>query len=160
MHGTMCYLYLFTCGSYLGWAFWPNIPFLAILGSSVKGRNLPRGPLGVGGVRYSTMRCVEGGFPLERCLSRGNRPSGFGCGPCCLTGGVELGGGRVLHVEVFLRGRRLLCSLGAVWFCAKASLRDRRPLCSLEIVYSSMVGTIMNIVIKKSSKFSFSIFNN
>jgi len=36
MHGIVCYLYLFTCGSYLGWAFWPNSPFLAILGSSVK----------------------------------------------------------------------------------------------------------------------------
>jgi len=81
MHGIVCYLYLFTCGSYLGWAFWPNIPFLAILGSSVKGEDLPRGPScpsGVGGVRYSAMRCVKGGFLLGGCLSRGNRLSGFG----------------------------------------------------------------------------------
>jgi len=54
---------------------------------------------------------------------------------------VRLGGGRVLHMEVFLRGRRLLCSLGAVWFCAKASLRGRRPLCFLGAVYLGMVGT-------------------
>jgi len=64
MHGTVCYLYLFTCGSYLEWAFWANIPFLAILGSSVKGENLPRGPSDVGGVWYSAMKCVEGGFLL------------------------------------------------------------------------------------------------
>jgi len=66
MHGrsALCYLYLFTYGSYLGWAFWPNIPFLAILGSSVKGENLPRGPSDVGGVQYSATRCVEGGFLL------------------------------------------------------------------------------------------------
>ena len=43
--------------------------------------------------------------------------------------------GRVLHVEVFLRGRRLLCSLGAIWFCAKASLHGRRLLCSLGAVW-------------------------
>ena len=36
MHRTMCYLYLFTCGSYLRWAFGPNISLLAILGSNVK----------------------------------------------------------------------------------------------------------------------------
>jgi len=69
----------------MGWAFWPNIPFLAILGSSVRGGNLPRGPSNVGGVRYSAMRCVEGAFPLERCLLHGRRPPGFGCRPCCLT---------------------------------------------------------------------------
>jgi len=43
MHGIVCYLYLFTCGSYLGWAFWPNIPFLAILGSSVKRGEVTKG---------------------------------------------------------------------------------------------------------------------
>jgi len=37
------------------------------------------------------------------------------CRPCGLTGGMELGGGRVLHMEGFLRGRRLLCSLGVVY---------------------------------------------
>jgi len=78
-----------------------------------------------------------------------------------VTGNRVLVVGRVLHVEVFLRGRRLLCSLGAVWFCAKASLhgrrllgslgavwfcakaslRGRRPLCSLGAVYLGMVGT-------------------
>ena len=63
----------------------PIFLFLAILGSSVKGRNLPRGPSSVGGVRYSAMRCVEGGFPLERSLSHGRRPPGFGCRSCCLT---------------------------------------------------------------------------
>ena len=26
MHGKVCYLYYFTCGSYLEWAFWPNHP--------------------------------------------------------------------------------------------------------------------------------------
>jgi len=67
----------------------PIFPFLAILGSSVKGRNLPRGPSSVGGVRYSAMRCVEGGFPLERCLSHGRPPPGFGCRSCCLTGVCE-----------------------------------------------------------------------
>jgi len=114
---------------------------VAILGSSVKGRNLPRGPSSVGGAQYSAMRCVEGGFPLERCLSHGKRQPGFGCRPRCLTGGVRLGGGRVLHMEVFLRGRRQLCSLGTVWFCATASLRGRRPLCSLGAVYLGTVGT-------------------
>ena len=54
---------------------------------------------------------------------------------------MRLGGGRVLHMEVLLRRRRLLCSLGSVWFCAKASLRGRRPLCSLVAVYLGMVGT-------------------
>jgi len=35
----MLFIPFLTCGSYLGWAFGPNIPFLAILGSSVEGRN-------------------------------------------------------------------------------------------------------------------------
>ena len=39
MHKTLCYLYLFTCGSYLKWVFWPNIPFLVTSGSSSKERN-------------------------------------------------------------------------------------------------------------------------
>jgi len=35
-----CAIYtFFTCGSYLGWAFWLNISFLAILGSSVERGN-------------------------------------------------------------------------------------------------------------------------
>jgi len=73
MHKTVCYLYLFTYGSYLRWAFGPNIPLLAILGSSVKERNYQgvlRG-LAVFGIRYSAMRCVDGGILLEGCLSQG-----------------------------------------------------------------------------------------
>ena len=57
---------------------------------------------------------------------------------------MTLGGGCVLHMEVLLRRRRLLCSLGAIWFCAKASLRGRRPLCSLVAMYLGMVGTESN----------------
>jgi len=38
MYRIVCYLYLFTCGSYLRWAFRPNILFLVIHGSIVKGR--------------------------------------------------------------------------------------------------------------------------
>ena len=35
-----CAIYtFFTCESYLGWAFGPNIPFLAILVSNAEGRN-------------------------------------------------------------------------------------------------------------------------
>ena len=39
MHRTVCYLYLFTYGPYLRWAFGPNILFLVIRGSIIEGRN-------------------------------------------------------------------------------------------------------------------------
>jgi len=89
------------------------------------------------------------------------------CWPRGLIGGVELGGDRVVHTEGFLRGRRPLrslmavwfcakaslcgrrplCSLMAAWFCAKASLCGRRPLCSLMAVYLGMVGTFCTLFI-------------
>ena len=118
MHGIVCYLYLFTCGSYLGWAFWPNTPSLAILGSSVKGENLPRGPSGVGGVRCSAMRCVEGGFLLGRCLSRGNRPSGFGLLATWFNRGVWSQVGAVLSI------RRGSCVVGGSAWQAAIALSD------------------------------------
>ena len=56
-----CAIYTFcTCGSYLGWAFWPNIPFLAILGSSVERGNYPEILQGFA-VRYLVMRISMGG---------------------------------------------------------------------------------------------------
>ena len=39
MHKIVCYLNLFTCGSYLKCAFWTNIPFLPISGSNGMERN-------------------------------------------------------------------------------------------------------------------------
>ena len=72
------------------------------------------------------------------------------CRPCCLTGGVDLGGGRVLHMGGFLRGRQPLGSLGAVWFCTKAFLRSRRPLYFLGAVYLGMVGTVEKLQLPTS----------
>jgi len=57
MHGTVCYLYYFTCGSYLGWVFWPNHPLFGYSWiQCFLGRKLPEGPSGVCGIRYSIMR--------------------------------------------------------------------------------------------------------
>jgi len=57
MHGTVCYLYYFTCGSYLGWAFWPNHPLFGYSWiQCFLGRKLPKGPSGVCSIRYSIMR--------------------------------------------------------------------------------------------------------
>jgi len=67
MHGTVCYLYYFTCGSYLGWAFWPNHPFFGYSWIQCFLGKLPEDPLGVPGIRYSAMRIY--GVDWLRCES-------------------------------------------------------------------------------------------
>ena len=62
MHGKVCYLYLFTCGSYLEWAFWPNIPFFGYSWMQCLEGKLPRDPSGVDGIRYSVIRIFVGGW--------------------------------------------------------------------------------------------------
>jgi len=63
-----CAIYtFFTCGSYLGWAFWPNIPFLAILGSNAKGEITKRS---FRGWRYSALGHEDlYGWMISSCLS-------------------------------------------------------------------------------------------
>jgi len=57
-----CAIYtFFTCGSYLEWGFWPNIPFFGYSWIQCSEGKLPKDPSGVGGIRYSVIRISIGG---------------------------------------------------------------------------------------------------
>jgi len=150
MHRIVCYLYVFAYGSYLRWAFGPNIPLLAIPGSSVKERNYQGvlWGLAVFGIRpwdasrvvyfqRDAYRRASGhGVWLEAVLSRGRRMR-------------KMGGWGLLRVAFSMWG--CPCVVGGHHVCWGPCYSRWRCPCVvgshrlLRFVYSGTVGTSLFI---------------